>query len=481
MNDNLAALVRAQAHHQPKHEALELGDTVLDYAAAWRRILALAGWLDTQGIGRGTRIAVALPETIDHVLLHFAVAALGAVLVPIDHRATASEQDRLAAAFGADRIVSPCNAEGRVAIPDALSEASLTQLAPGGDNDWLVSLSSGSTGEPKGALVTHNQMRERFVAQWRSLGLSGADRFALATPLCFGAGRSFAMSTLAAGGTLILLPPPMAPEALAKALQTTAATATFLVPTLLRRLPAARGNAPLLPRLRRLVVSGEPMAADEARQFRSTISDGLMGYYASSEGGGISVLDSDDVAAHADSVGRAAHGVEVEIVNEAGHTVTSGTVGQLRYRGPGVTLRTVDADGEVTENDGWFYPGDLASRDADGYLRLAGRSKDVIVRGGVNIYPAEIEHRIAELPAVHEVAVVGVAAPERGEAVHAFVVGDVTEADLQAHCRTHLAPYKQPEAWHWLETLPRTKADKTDRARLRALAETNGTDTGDRA
>ncbi|MEO1116935.1 MAG: long-chain fatty acid--CoA ligase, partial [Pseudomonadota bacterium] len=108
-------------------------------------------------------------------------------------------------------------------------------------------------------------------------------------------------------------------------------------------------------------------------------------------------------------------------------------------------------------------------------------SKDVIVRGGVNIYPAEIEHRIAELPAVHEVAVVGVAAPERGEAVHAFVVGDVTEADLQAHCRTHLAPYKQPEAWHWLETLPRTKADKTDRARLRALAETNGTDTGDRA
>ncbi|MEM1440140.1 MAG: fatty acid--CoA ligase family protein, partial [Pseudomonadota bacterium] len=244
--------------------------------------------------------------------------------------------------------------------------------------------------------------------------------------------------------------------------------------TLLRRLPAARGSAPLLPRLRRLIVSGEPMAADEARQFRSTISDGLMGYYASSEGGGISVLDSDDVAAHADSVGRAAHGVEVEIVNEAGHTVTPGTVGHLRYRGPGVTLRTVDADGDVTENDGWFYPGDLASCDADGYLSLAGRSKDVIVRGGVNIYPAEIEHRIAELPAVHEVAVVGVPAPERGEAVHAFVVGDVTEADLQAHCRTHLAPYKQPEAWHRLVALPRTAADKIDKNLLRQHASGQG-------
>ncbi|MEL6200561.1 MAG: class I adenylate-forming enzyme family protein [Pseudomonadota bacterium] len=332
MNDNLAALVRAKAHHQPKHEALELGDTVLDYAAAWRRILALAGWLDTQGIRRGTRIAVALPETIDHVLLHFAVAAVGAVLVPIDHRATASEQDRLAAAFGARSIVAPCNAEARLAIPDALPDTVLTKLAPGGGNDWVVSLSSGSTGEPKGALVTHNQMRERFVTQWRSLGLSGADRFALATPLCFGAGRSFAMSTLAAGGTLILLPPPMAPEALAEALQTTAATATFLVPTLLRRLPAARGGAPLLPRLRRLIVSGEPMAADEARQFRSTISDGLMGYYASSEGGGISVLDSDDVAAHADSVGRAAHGVEVLANDEQYTPVVRDKAGAWRDR-----------------------------------------------------------------------------------------------------------------------------------------------------
>lgn len=481
MSDNLAALVRVQAHHQPAHRALELGDTTLDYASAWQRIAALAGWLDTQGITRGTRIAVALPETIDHVLLHFAIGAVGAVLVPVDHRATVSEQDRLATAFGAHRIVSPCNAEGRIAIPDALPEADLTQLARGGDNDWLVSLSSGSTGEPKGALVTHNQMRERFVTQWRSLGLSGADRFALATPLCFGAGRSFAMSTLAAGGTLVLLPPPMAPAALAEALQANAATATFLVPTLLRRLPAGNPGAPLLPCLRRLIVSGEPLAADEARRFCNTISNGLTGYYASSEGGGISVLDAVDVSAHADSVGRAAHGVEVEIVNEAEHRVTPGTVGRLRYRGPGVTMRTIDAAGHVTENDGWFYPGDLASRDADGYLRLAGRSKDVIVRGGINIYPAEIEYQIAELPAVHEVAVVGVATQERGEAVHAFVVGDVTEADLQAHCRTHLAPYKQPEAWHWLKALPRTKAEKTDRARLRALAETNGTDTGDRA
>lgn len=447
---------------------------MLDYAGAWQRISTLAGWLDTQGVARGTRIAVALPETVDHVLLHFAIAAVGAVLVPIDHRATPSEQNRLAAAFGASRIVSPCNAEGRVAIPDVLPEAAPAQLAPDGDNDWLVSLSSGSTGEPKGALVTHHQMRERFVTQWRSLGLSGADRFALATPLCFGAGRSFALSTLAAGGTLVLLPPPMTPEALVAAIQTSAATATFLVPTLLRRLPAGREGAPLLPGLRRLIVSGEPMAADEARRFRSTISAGLTGYYASSEGGGISVLDAVDVAAHADSVGRAAHGVEVEIVSEAGHTVTPGTVGRLRYRGPGVTTRTVDAAGRVTDNDGWFYPGDLASRDAEGYLRLAGRSKDVIVRGGINIYPAEIEHRIAELPAVHEVAVVGVATPDRGEAVHAFVVGDVAETDLQAHCRTHLAPYKQPEVWHQLGALPRTAADKIDKNQLRQHASGQG-------
>ncbi|MEO1595677.1 MAG: class I adenylate-forming enzyme family protein [Pseudomonadota bacterium] len=474
MSDNLAALVRAQAHHQPAHRAIELGDTVLDYEGVWQRISALAGWLDSQNIHQGRRIAVALPETIDHVLLHFAIAAVGAVLIPIDHRAATSEQDRLASAFGARCIVSHCHAERRIALPDSLPETSATALAPGGNADWLVSLSSGSTGEPKGALVTHQQMRHRFITQWRSLKLSGAHRFALATPLCFGAGRSFAMSTLAAGGTLIVLPPPMSPEALAAALDARCATATFLVPTMLRRLPVSADGAPLLPNLRRLIVSGEPLPAEEAQTFRNSISDGLTGYYASSEGGGISVLASRDIATRADSVGRVAHGVEVEIVDDDGHGVLTGSVGLLRYRGPGVSTRTIDAAGNVTDVGPWFYPGDLASCDEAGYLRLAGRRKDVIVRGGINIYPAEIERVIAQSPAVREVAVVGVASAARGEAVHAFVAGDVTEADLQAHCRTHLAPYKQPEAWHQLDALPRTAADKIDKNLLKQHASGQG-------
>ena len=142
-----------------------------------------------------------------------------------------------------------------------------------------------------------------------------------------------------------------------------------------------------------------------------------------------------------------------------------------------MTRRTLDEDGRAhtRDDDDGFYPGDLASRDADGYIRLAGRSKDVIVRAGVNVYPAEIERVVAALDGVREVAVVGAPSVDRGETVHAFVAGDVTEDALQAHCEARLAPYKRPAAWHLVDALPRTAADKTDKNLLRARA--RGDDT----
>src|SRR5262249_52830242 len=145
----------------------------------------------------------------------------------------------------------------------------------------------------------------------------------------------------------------------------------------------------------------------------------LFDYYASTEGGGISVLAPADQRDHAGTVGRPAFAVAVEVVDADDRGLPPGTVGRLRYRGPGVAA---DAGDGTRRPGGWFYPGDLAAIDADGFVTLKGRAADVIIRGGVNIYPAEIEQVLLAHPGVREAAVVGQPSRERGEEVAAFVV-----------------------------------------------------------
>ena len=338
----------------------------------------------------------------------------------------------------------------------------------------LISLSSGTTGCPKGALVTHRQMYERFVNQWVSLSFNVTDRFVSVTPMYFGGGRSFTMSFLAAGATVILDPLPHTPEALTALIQTSRASVTFMVPTMLRRLlPLAKAEQGLLlPDLRRLLVSGAVLYAEEAQAMRQQITPQLLGYYASSEGGGISILQPHEIAAYADTVGRPSFRVDLEVVDEHGASMPERSIGRLRYRGPGVATTFLDEDGRESAGDaaGWFYPGDLAAIDPQGYVTLHGREKDVIIRGGVNIYPAEVERVLMEHAAIREAAVVPWPSPALGEEVAAFIVYSqaAPEADVLAFCRAHLASYKVPSAIFPLEALPKARSDKIDKAALQA-------------
>ena len=192
-----------------------------------------------------------------------------------------------------------------------------------------------------------------------------------------------------------------------------------------------------------MIVSGEPLHADEAAIAIDAICPNLVSYYASSEGGGISVLPADDFAAFAHTVGIPTFRTDVEIVDADDQPLGVETVGRLRYRGPGVAEKVVDSDGVIRDSgaDGWFYPGDLAERLKSGHLVLRGRDKDMIIRGGVNIYPAEIEATLASHDAVDEAAVVGIDDPARGQVVCAFVSTSavVGESDLTDFCRENLA------------------------------------------
>jgi acyl-CoA synthetase (AMP-forming)/AMP-acid ligase II len=192
--------------------------------------------------------------------------------------------------------------------------------------------------------------------------------------------------------------------------------------------------------------------------------DRFFEYYASTEGGGISLLGPDDIDGHGESVGRPVFAVEVEVVDDEDRPLPAGTIGRLRYRGPGVATayyRDPDASTEAFRH-GWFYPGDLAEIDEAGFVSLKGRAKDMIIRGGINIYPADVEAALNAHPAVAEAAVVGWPSKEFGEEIAAFVrlAGDADEASLIAFAAARLARAKWPKAVFVVDDLPKNGAGK---------------------
>lgn len=474
---NLANVVRINASNHAHKPAILYRDACISYAELWRAIESVAALLRDRGVDRGHRVGLSMKDHPLHLIAHFSVARLGAIIVPIDHRWTESEKKTAATAFRTTLVLTDGDSIGGITtakLDDSALREKRETLPDVDDNDCdvLISLSSGSTGKPTGALVTHQNLYERFVSQWAAIGYDSSDCFAILTPLFFGAGRSFAMSLLTVGGTVRLAPPPLKPAEIIEVLQGAEVTATFLPPTLLRRLIEFHedGDPPLLANLEYLIVSGEPLYADEALDVLSTICPSLYSYYASSEGGGISVLPAQDFREFAATVGIPTFRTDVQIVDNDDRELDTGVVGRLRYRGPGVSTRMIDSDG--LEKDagvgGWFYPGDLAERLQTGHVALRGRDKDVIIRGGVNIYPAEIEATLLAHPDIVEAAVVGKDDSARGQVVAAFLASSkkLENEEIERWCRDKLAPYKVPQVFQLMESLPKRASGKVDKSAL---------------
>ncbi|MCE8006109.1 class I adenylate-forming enzyme family protein [Aestuariivita sp.] len=487
---NLAAALEVNAGARPDHPAIVSGDRMWTHAEVAAEVRALASWLCAQGVTKDDVIGVALRDTPDHLMMIFAVVRLGAVLLPLDWRWTEAERTRVATHFGARMTICEPDAEPGAATP-ALTMTQLRSAPVGADDPpfvldpdlpLLMSLSSGTTGMPSGPELTHPQMLRRFWTHWINLGLNADHRYMSATPLYFGGGRTFAMSILYAGGTVILFPPPFRPGELCAEIARRGATSLFLVPTQLRGL-LELGADELGPvrALDVLISSGAPLDPQERSEIGTRLNTNFREYYASTEGGGISLSTPQTRARCADSVGRPVFGVEIAVVDDTDVPVPAGTVGRLRYRGPGVATRSFSKDGHHTDllRDGWFYPGDLAEMDAAGFVTLRGRAKEMIIRGGVNVYPFEIETVIRSHPQVADVAVMGVADARLGETVVAACIAKDASLDSGAlldWCATQLAPYKVPAQLRMVSSFPRNSAGKVLKAELLDLFQTLDTD-----
>ncbi|NML48746.1 long-chain fatty acid--CoA ligase [Ramlibacter sp. G-1-2-2] len=454
---NIADQLAMHAVQRPTKTAIVSGTQTVSYRDANERVEHGARALLQAGVQPGDVVGVALKDTPDHLLMLFAVARAGAVVLPMDCRWLPAEKQRVVAHFQPRCVlVEPGDdvADARCVTLDAAWWAAAAQAPapaawPDGERGFCLSLSSGTTGRPKGPLLTHAQFMSRFFTHYADLGFGSRETYLNATPLYFGGGRAFSVSTLYVGGTVVLFAPPHTPQSLAEAVARTKATVSFLVPTMLRRLLAAPADVVQpLARLSTLISSGSPLTAEERIQIRERLCPNFIEYYSSTEGGGVTVLSSEDQLAHPTSVGRPVFGVGIEVVNDANQPLPNGEVGRIRYRGPTVADGFYN-DAEAAREafvDGWFYPGDLGMLDDEGYLFLRGRAKDMIIRGGVNIYPLEIETVLLNHPRIAEAAVIGTPSKEFDEEVAAFVKtsGSIDEAEVKAWCKQNLAPYKIP-------------------------------------
>jgi acyl-coenzyme A synthetase/AMP-(fatty) acid ligase len=480
---NLTEMISNHARSRPETAALVDGERTIRYDELDRLIRRGAAQLCSFGISPGDVVLIVLGDHVDHVIAFLSAARLGAIAAPVDWRAPSAERTRIAEALGAKLVLVESNSATLGPVPtvtvdaqwheDAATQDVEQSFSRKKDTPLMIGLTSGTTGEVKGMLVTHRQMLMRTVP-FEIILRPGPHRYLSASPLAFSAGRGYCLTHLILGHTVVLHPPLFAAEEYIETANRVAATVGFVVPTVLRALLALPvSQKHLLPGLSALICAGAATHPEEKRAALRRLTPYFHEIYGTVGTGPISVLRPRDIPDHAESAGRPHEIWQIEVVDENDRALPRGAGGHLRVHGPGAAmhLESGSANSGETVRESWYYTGDVAELDDAGFLHLKGRVSDVIIRGGSNVYPDEVEAVLVEHAVVVEAAVVGRPSPTLGEEVVAFVVtrAAVSPDELVAHCRRRLGAYKLPAEIRMVEALPKTNFGKPDRRQLASL------------
>ena len=458
--EHLTELLERGARAHPDRVALVFAGVERTHAELHDRAARIAANLAARGVRAGDRVALLLHNGLEFPETMLACHRLGACGVPINFRLTQSEIDYILADSGAVTLVDGPLPPGEEA-PQAPVRAS---------DPALLCYTSGTTGRPKGAVLTHANLVASTLSWIHEMGATPADVWLSGQPLFHIGGINGMLPFLALGAKAVITPTTgFDPEAAVRLMERHAVTMCIFVPTQWDQVTAV----PQRSRLRVAMWGAAPASRQTLEALARTYPgvDIVSAYGQTEMSGATTLLKGADSTRKMGSVGLPMRDVELRVVNEAMLDVGPDQIGEIVYRGPLVMhgyWNNPEATAEAFAG-GWFHSGDLATRDEEGYLRLVDRKKDMIVSGGENVYPAEVERVLREHPGVTDVAVVGAPHPRWGETPVAFVVGAKVEgAELIEHCREHLASYKKPTAVHFVSELPRNAAGKVIKRKLRA-------------
>ncbi len=493
-----ASWIERGAHEHPQRVFVDApAGRQVTYAAALAESGRLAAALAQCGVGAGERVAVRVEKSVDAVLLYLACLRLGAVFVPANPAGTAPEfehvlrdsQPRLAViAPGDEALLRPALERAGVARQETLGtegEGSLPVLAARHGPQFpsvahaahavaAVVYTSGTTGRPKGAMLTRANLASNATVLAHEWRFSGADRLLHVLPLFHVHGLFVAINTVLASGCGMLLLPKF--EGAAVVAQLSASTVFMGVPTHYTRLLQEPGLDRAATASLRLFVSGSaPLLPETHREFQERTGHTILERYGMTE----TLMNASNPYAGprlAGSVGPALPGVSLRVTERSsGAPAEPGSIGALEVRGPNVFAGYWgDPDKTRAEftADGWFRTGDLGRIDAHGYLWIVGRAKDLVISGGYNVYPKEVETELDAITGVLESAVFGVPHPDFGEGVTAAVVltggSELTESALIEAVRGRLSAYKVPKRVLLLAELPRNAMGKVRKEALRA-------------
>lgn len=420
--------------------------------------------MDHVELREGSRVALLVPGSPDYVDLVISLLASGTFPVPLDPVLTPAERERVLAPIAPDLVVTTTEQVG------ALVAQTPDHLRRGLPRGRPIHCTSGTTGTPKGVFsgLLARSDAEALLAEERALwGFSPDDVNLVLSPLHHSAPLRFAMGTLLAGGRIVV-PGRFDPERVTDAIRTERPTTMFCVPTHLQRLFAHwdEVGTPDLSSFRLVAHAGAPCPVAVKRRLIEAFPAGSTWEFYGSTEGQFTACRSEEWLAHPGSVGRARPGRSITVDDEGRLWCVVPAHARFTYLGD--PEKTAQAWRETPAGPA-FTVGDVGRIDADGYVHLDGRRDDLVISGGVNVYPLEVENALREVPGVEDVGVFAMPDPAWGQRVCAAVVGTATEADLREHAVAVLAPAKRPKTYVHVAELPLTATGKVRRDQLPAL------------
>jgi long-chain acyl-CoA synthetase len=485
---NLAASLARNAADNPDRVAIHLGDQTTSYGELDEQSARVAGLLAARGIAPGTPIGIMLPNVPEFASVYYGILRTGAVVVPMNPllkareiayylgdsgapvifawHLTGSEVEIGAKEAGAEAIlVDPAT------FPDILATASpAPQVVDRAAYDTAVVLyTSGTTGHPKGAELTHANLINNVEVSAADLFQLGPDDLIFGgLPLFHAFGQTCTLNAaIMTGASLTVLPRFDAAKALG-ILADQRVTIFAGVPTMFSALLHVPDRSDYdVSALRLCISGGAAMPVEVLRQFEDAFDCIVLEGYGLSETSPVASFNHPGRERKPGSIGTPIRGVEMRVVDASGAEVPQGEVGEIAIRGHNIMkgyLNKPEATAEAVSADGWFRTGDIGRVDEDGYYYIVDRKKDLIIRGGYNIYPREIEEVLYEHPEVAEAAVVGMPHPELGEEVGAAVAlkpgATVTPDELRSYVKSQVAAYKYPRRVWIVDALPKGPTGK---------------------